>query len=245
MNRGTFITGTDTGVGKTVVSAALTIGLQRQGRHVGVMKPIETGISDSNVMSSDAARLRNLIASGIPIEEISPYRFTLPLAPLAAAQAERRVIDPGKIRKAYRLLADQSDYMVVEGAGGVLVPIAPRIDVADLIARLRLPVVIVGRSGLGGINHARLTIEALHRRNIRIIALVLNQTVPVRTKTARVQEQTTVDLLQRTAGVPVLGPLPYQSNVTQRFEHTVTRMAQSEVIKNLTQLVLGIGGESH
>jgi len=245
MNRGIFITGTDTGVGKTVVSAALTIGIEDQGRHVGVMKPIETGISTSNVMRSDAARLRNLIASEIPIEEISPYRFTLPLAPLAAAQAEHRMIDPGQILKAYRLLADRFDYMVVEGAGGVLVPIAPRIDVADLIARLRLPVVLVGRSGLGGINHARLTIEALHRRNIRIVALVLNQTVPGRTKTARIQEQATVDLLQREAGVPVLGPLPYQSSVTQRFEHTVIRMAGSEVIKNLTQLVLGIGGGSH
>ena len=245
MNRGIFITGTDTGVGKTVVSAALAIGIQRQGQHVGVMKPIETGISASNGMSSDAARLRNLIASEIPIEEISPYRFTLPLAPLAAAQAERQVIDPDTIRKAYRLLADQSDYMIVEGAGGVFVPITPQIDVADLIRRLRLPVVIVGRSGLGGINHARLTIEALCRRNIRIVALVLNRTVPVRTKTARIQEQATIDLLKRTAGVPVLGPLPYQSSITQRFEHTVTRMARSETIKNLTQLVMGIGEGSH
>ncbi len=243
MNRGIFITGTDTGVGKTVVSAALTLGLQRQGRHVGVMKPIETGISASNMMGSDAAKLRTLVADEIPFEEVSPYRFALPLAPRAAAQAEHRTIDPDTIRHTYGLLADRFDYMVVEGAGGVFVPIAPQTDVTDLISQLTLPVVIVGRSGLGGINHARLTIEALRQRNIQIVALVLNQTVPVRTQIARTQEQTTVDLLRQEAGVPVLGPIPYQSGVIRRFEQAAARLARSEAIKSLTQLVLETGGE--
>lgn len=242
MNRGVFITGTDTGVGKTVVSAALTVTLQHEGLRVGVMKPIETGTSPSTLMRSDAAKLRTLMTHNTPIEEVSPYRFRLPLAPLSAAQAEHRTIDPGTIRNAYRLLADRFDYTVVEGAGGVLVPIAPHTDVIDLIARLKLPVVIVGRSGLGGINHARLTIEALCRRNIRIVALVLNQTVPVRTKTARIQEQTTVALLRKEAGVPVLDPIPYQSGFTRHFRQTAVRLARSETIKNLAQLVLRSGG---
>jgi len=237
MNRGIFITGTDTGVGKTVVSAALAVALQHRGLRVGIMKPIETGIPLSTSLQSDAAKFRNLITGDIPLEDISPYRFVLPLAPLAAAQAEHRTINPGTIQKAYHLLSDRFDHTIVEGAGGVLVPISPRTDVIDLMARLKLPAVIVGRSGLGGINHARLTITALHRRNIRIVALVLNQTVPVRTKTARLQEQTTVDLLQTEAGVPVLGPIPYQSGFTRRFRQTVVRLARLDAIMNLARLV--------
>jgi len=242
MNRGIFITGTDTGVGKTVVSAALAIGLQRHGLHVGVMKPVETGISSSTMTCSDAARLRNLVATEIPLEEVSPYRFTLPLSPLAAAQAERRTIDPNRIRKAYRLLAGRFDHTVVEGAGGVLVPITPYTDIIDLIVRLKLPAVIVGRSGLGGINHARLTLEALRRRKIPIVALVLNQTVPVRTKIARTQEQTTINLLRKEAGVPVLGPISYQAGLARRFRHTAVGLARSEAIKNLTRLVMEAHG---
>jgi len=242
VNHGIFITGTDTGVGKTVVSAALIVALQHEGLRVGVMKPVEAGTSPSTLMGSDAVKLRTLMTHDTPIEEVSPYRFRLALAPLAAAQAEHRTINPGTIRNTYRLLADRFDYTVVEGAGGVLVPIAPQTDIIDLIAQLKLPVVIVGRSGLGGVNHARLTIEALRRRPIRIVAVVLNQTVPVRTKIARTQEQTTVALLRKEAGVPVLGPIPYQSGLARKFQQTAVQLARSEAIKNLAQLVLRSGG---
>ena len=238
MRHGIFITGTDTGVGKTIVSAALAVALKRDGRSVGVMKPVETGIADSHMTQSDTARLRAVVDSKDPLETLCPYRFPLPLAPLAAAQAEQKTIDVNTIRHAYRLLADRYDYTVVEGAGGVLVPITPRTDVADLIACLNLPVVIVGRSGLGGINHARLTIESLRRRKIKIVALVLNRTVPVRTKTARIQEQTTVSLLRQETSLPVLGPIPYQSGLARRFLQTAVRLAQSEAITTLAQLVM-------
>jgi dethiobiotin synthetase len=242
MNRGIFITGTDTGVGKTVISAALAVALKHQGLTVGVMKPVETGVSASQSDRSDAARLRDVLQSEASLEAISPYRFALPLAPLAAAQAEQDTIDPSKIQNAYRLLSSRHDYTVVEGVGGILVPITPKTDVADLIAQLNLPVVIVGRSGLGGINHARLTIEALRQRKIRIVALVLNRTVPVRTKTAHIQEQTTVDLLRKESGLPVLGPLPYQSGLARRFHHTAVQLARSEAIKKLARLVMRAHG---
>ncbi len=220
MHTGIFVTSTDTGVGKTLVAAALAVALKKAGHMVGVMKPIETGISPSKATQSDTARLRSIIDSEEQIGAICPYRFALPLAPLAAAQAERQVINPETIRKVYRLLADRYDYTVVEGAGGVLVPITPDNDVADLIVRLKLPAVVIGRSGLGGVNHARLTIEALHRRKIPVVALVLNQTQSARSRTARIQERTTVELLRKQAGVPVLGPLPYQSGLTRRFRQS-------------------------
>lgn len=244
MNRGIFITGTDTGVGKTLVSAALAVALKKQGCTVGVMKPVETGVSTSKADLADAARLRAVIDSKDRLEAVSPYRFTSPVAPLAAAQAERRAIDPDIIRKIYRLLADRYDSVVVEGVGGVLVPITPTTDVTNLIARLKLPVVIVGRSGLGGINHARLTIEALRRRKIPIAALILNQTQPTRSKTARIQERTTVELLQKQAEVPVLGPLPYQSGLSRQFRQAAVRLAGSEAIKKLAQLVMTSDGRS-
>jgi dethiobiotin synthetase len=238
MNCGIFITGTDTGVGKTLVAAALAIALKKDRRTVGVMKPIETGVSPSKATQTDAARLRSAINSEEQLGAVCPYRFTLPVAPLAAARAERQTINPETIRKIYRLLAERYDCTVVEGIGGVSVPLTPTTDVTDLIAQLRLPAVVVGRSGLGGINHARLTIEALRRNNIPVVALVLNQTQPTRSKLARIQERTTVELLRKQAGVPVLGPLPYQSGVSRHFRQSTARLARSAAIMSLSKLVI-------
>ncbi|HJT19954.1 MAG TPA: dethiobiotin synthase, partial [Nitrospira sp.] len=99
MNRGIFITGTDTGVGKTVVAAALALQMKRQGLAVGVMKPVESGVSKSGLSRSDAARLQAIVESDDALGAICPFQFELPVAPLAAAQAERRQIDVGIIRK--------------------------------------------------------------------------------------------------------------------------------------------------
>ncbi len=245
MNQGVFITGTDTGVGKTLVAAAVAISLKKQGCNVGVMKPIETGVSPINLIQSDAARLRAIVESNDMFEAICPYHFRWPLAPLAAAQAERRGINPDIIRKVYRILSGRYDYMIVEGSGGVSVPITPRTDVIDIIIQLKLPAVIVGQAGLGGINHALLTIGALRRRKITIIAVILNQTAPTRSKIAHIQERTTVEILRKQAGVPVLGPLLYQSGMSQRFRHSANRVARSAAIKSLTKLMLASGRQNH
>ncbi|MBL8036218.1 dethiobiotin synthase [Nitrospira sp. CMX1] len=237
MNHGIFITGTDTGVGKTLVTAALALHFKKQGLSVGVMKPIETGVSPSREAQSDAARLRAIIESDEPLGAIRPYAFELPVAPLAAAQKEGQAINLETIKKIYRLLSSRYDFMVVEGVGGVRVPITPKIGVTDLIRLLRLPVVVVGRSGLGGINHALLTIEALQRSRIPILALVLNQTESARSAVARLQQRTTLEILRKQAGVPVLGPLPYEPGIPGRFRPAVQHLARSAAIKKLAQLV--------
>lgn len=234
--RGIFITGTDTGVGKTLVAAALAAHLKDRGRRVGVMKPIETGVVRARQNHSDAARLRAVVESEDAIGAICPYQFPLPLSPLAAAQAERTTIDPAAIRQVYRLLARDHEIMIVEGIGGAHVPIGKKTDMMDLIKRLRLPVVVVGRSGLGGINHALLTVEALRKRQLTVAALVLNATRPVRSQEARLQEKTTVEFLRRRAGVPVIGPLPYRSEAQKQFKKSVVRFAKSAAIKNLAAL---------
>lgn len=238
MNFGVFITGTDTGVGKTVVTAALALHLKKRGLTVGVMKPIETGVSTGRAARSDAARLQSIIQSDETLGAICPYSFELPVAPLAAAKAERQLISLDTIRKVYRPLSSRYDAMVVEGIGGVHVPIAAGSTVLDLIKLMRLPVIVVGRSGLGGINHALLTIEALHRRRIRIIALVLNRTQSVRSALARAQERSTVEILREQAGVPVLGPLLYQSGLPVRFRSIALHLAKSATTKKLAKLVL-------
>lgn len=237
MNHGIFITGTDTGVGKTLVAAALALHLKKRGLSVGVMKPIETGCSAGKESRSDAARLRSIIESEEPLGAICPYSFELPVAPLTAAQLNDQPINLDTIRKIYRLLSSRYEWMVVEGVGGVYVPITTRDNVMDLVKQLRLPVVIVGRSGLGGINHALLTIEALQRNRIPLLALVLNRTIPVRSDLARAQERSTVAILRKQSGVPVLGPLPYESGMPGRFRPAVTRLSRSSTLKKLALLL--------
>ncbi|HET8721396.1 MAG TPA: dethiobiotin synthase [Nitrospira sp.] len=234
---GVFVTGTDTEVGKTLVTAALALALKRQGRSVGVMKPIETGVSSSQPERSDAGRLRAAVESEETLGAICPYAFEQPVAPLAAAQAERRNIDLRVIRQVYRLLRDRYDYVVVEGIGGVRVPIAPKTDVMDVIKDLRLPAVVVGRAGLGGINHALLAVEALRRRKIPLVALVVNRTEPVRSAMMRLQEKTTVEALKRQAGVPVIGPLPYEPDLARSFRRSVARLARMSAMSALARSV--------
>ncbi len=236
-SRGVFVTGTDTAVGKTLVTAALALYLRKRGLTVGVMKPIETGVSRTKVAQSDAARLQAIVESDDALAAICPYRFELPIAPLAAAQAERSTIKFDVIAKLYRLLSPRYANMLVEGVGGVHVPVTPRGDVMDLIRSLKLPVIVVGRAGLGGINHALLTIEVLRRRKIPIVALVLNRTEAARSEIARVQEKTTVAILRKQAGVPVLGPLPYEAGLSRRFRPAVSKVAGTATIKELARLV--------
>src|SRR5437899_2328193 len=148
MTGGCFVTGTDTGVGKTVVAAALAICLRQRGLNVGVMKPVETGVGERGSTLSDAEYLRAAGGAVDPVDAIGPYRLAAPLAPLAAARQAGTVIEMDRILTAYERLAAGHTLMVVEGIGGVLVPIGHHFNVRDLIARLGLPTVVVGRATL-------------------------------------------------------------------------------------------------
>ena len=187
MKYGIFVTATDTGVGKTVVTAALAVALRTHGYAVGVMKPIETGVLSSEGTGSDAIRLREAARSSDMLTEIRPYVFRRPLAPLDAARLEKRTVRLPTIIRAFRTLQSRHEVVVVEGIGGVYVPITSSLDVSDLIYRMKLPTVVVGRVSLGGINHALLTLRALRQRKIPVLALVLNRTRPAQTVTAQLQ----------------------------------------------------------
>jgi dethiobiotin synthetase len=239
--RGIFITATDTGVGKTVVTAALAAALAKHGYAVGVMKPIETGVPSSADAGSDAARLRAAARSSDALTDIRPYAFRRPLAPLDAARLEKRTVTLPTIMRAFRSLQLRHEVLLVEGVGGVYVPITSSLDVSDLIYRMKLPTIVVGRVSLGGINHALLTLGVLRQRKISVLALVLNRTLPAQTATARAQERSTVRLLQQRAGVPVVGPLPYRSTLERTFHRKVTRLARTAAIMKLMRLVLASG----
>ena len=233
--KGVFVTGTDTGVGKTLVSSALIRRLVQMRRLVGVMKPVETGVHSNQLSESDAGRLMAAAGMADGIDEVSPYRFSAPLAPLAAASAEGQVIDFEAIMRRCGQLAACYSCVVVEGAGGLLVPMGKDWDMGDLISRLGLPVVLVGRAGLGGINHALLTLEALERRQIPVLALVLNETVLSSNSVEQEQRASTIALLQERVAVPVLGPIPYQSGLDCAWRDAVEQLAGSRPISELAE----------
>jgi dethiobiotin synthetase len=239
--RGIFITATDTGVGKTVVTAALAAALANHGYAVGVMKPIETGVPSSADAGSDAARLRAAARSSDALTDIRPYAFRRPLAPLDAARLEKKTVTLPTIMRAFRALQSRHEVLLVEGVGGVHVPITSSLDVSDLIYRMKLPTIVVGRVSLGGINHALLTLGALRQRKISVLALVLNRTLPAQTATARAQERSTMRLLQQRAGVPVIGPLPYRYTLERTFHSEVARLARTAAFTKLMRLVMASG----
>jgi dethiobiotin synthetase len=170
--RGVFVTGTDTGVGKTVVACALVRALRVRGIDVGAMKPIETGVGPGG--PADAIALRAAAGGRDPLADVCPQSFALAAAPEVAARAHGRAVDFAAIDAAWARLRARREFLVVEGAGGLLVPIAAQFSMADLAARLALPLVVVARAALGTINHTRLTLAAARARDLRVAGVVIS-----------------------------------------------------------------------
>ena len=170
--RGFFVTGTDTGVGKTVVACALLRGLRARGVDVGALKPIETGVGAGGPL--DALALREAAGVNDALDTICPQQFALPAAPTVAAAAEGRRVELAPVRRAFAALAARHACVVVEGAGGLLVPAAEGVSMADLARELGLPVLVVARASLGTINHTLLTLEAVAARGLALAGVVIS-----------------------------------------------------------------------
>lgn len=168
---GFFVTGTDTGVGKTVAACALVRGLRERGIDVGVMKPIETGVGVAGPL--DALALRDAAGVGDGIEEICPLQFAMPAAPNVAAAAEAREVDLELLAQSFAEIAGRHELMVVEGAGGLLVPTTSGSDMGDLAQQLDLAVIVVARMALGTINHTLLTLREVERRGLALAGVIL------------------------------------------------------------------------
>lgn len=173
---GLFVTGTDTGVGKTMISCLIAAAWKARGFDVGVIKPVETGDATMThgLFDSDGWLLRCAAAGREPMAAITPWRNLEPLAPMACAQSSGIPLDRGHLLSAMAAMAQRHDFLLVEGVGGVLVPLRKDYLVADLMAEVGLAALVVGRAGLGTINHTLLTIEALQRRGITVAGVVLN-----------------------------------------------------------------------
>jgi dethiobiotin synthetase len=171
---GLLVTGTDTGVGKTVVACALAADLVRRGLNIAVWKPAETGWNPSAEETSDAARLQRAAGSTEPLEVICPYRLREALAPAVAARVEGVFIDLGHLARLYHERRVSSDVLIVEGAGGLLVPLVDRTTYADLARDLDLSLLIVAPNRLGVINHTALTARVAAAEGLRVIGFVLN-----------------------------------------------------------------------
>lgn len=169
---GIFVTGTDTGVGKTVVACALARALRGRGVDVGAFKPCETGVGPAGPL--DALALRAASGADDPIEVICPQPFPLAAAPSVAAAALGREVDLPAIRTAATRLMTRHAFLVAEGAGGLLVPLAPGYAMADLARELGLPLLVVARAALGTINHTLLTLEAAERRGLPLAGVVIS-----------------------------------------------------------------------
>jgi dethiobiotin synthetase len=202
MTPGLFITGTDTGVGKTHVTALLLAELRRRGVHAAAFKPIACGGGGRN----DARIYRQLMNEEVPLDVINPVYLRHPLAPSVAAKLERKRIDLRVVFASYQLLTTNYSTILVEGAGGLLVPIKRKYFVADLARELGLPVVIVSRLSLGTINHTLLTVRQAQAMGLTVRGVILNDTLGRRRGLA---EHTNIRVVPEVCGVPLLCVVPH------------------------------------
>jgi len=181
MATGLFVTGTDTGIGKTHVAVALLRGFVAGGLRAVGMKPIAAGIAPGAAANDDVLALAEAGNVDAPLDERNPYAFMDAIAPHVAAARAGVTIDPARIVSAYRALAQRADAIVVEGAGGALVPIGPREDMLDVARALGLPVVLVVGVRLGCLHHALAAELAIRMRGLELAGWVANHIDPVMT----------------------------------------------------------------
>lgn len=212
---GYFVTGTDTGVGKTTVSRALLAAATARGLRTRCLKPAESGCeraADGTLVPRDARSLWEASDRSQPLESVCLYRFEEPVAPGVAATRLGTTVDFEAIaHSAAALRADAPDLFLVEGAGGLLVPLGAGRSIADLAMLLGLPLLIVARPTLGTINHTLLTVEAARHRGLSIRGVIFSAS-----STAVDAEaiQSNADEISAACGVPVLGALPYQTDLS-------------------------------
>lgn len=205
---GLFVTGTDTGVGKTFVSTLIIGELRAAGLTVGAYKPACSGAVETldGPVWEDVEALYEATGGLFDRDRISPQRFLAPLAPPVAAKSEERTIHADLLRSGAEWWSGKCDVLIVEGAGGLLCPLTETETFVDLAVSLGLPVLIVARATLGTINHSLLTIEAARRRGLTVAGVVLNEVVPAGDDAS---VATNADEITARTGIPVLGVVPH------------------------------------
>jgi len=213
VKQGFFITGTGTSVGKTVTTACLLSLYKKYRLNVGVMKPIETGVDPecSSSANSDAKFLMEVSQVSDPLSQVCPVRLKTAASPYQAAKMENRSIDIDHIIENFRLLADKYENLLVEGVGGLLVPLRSNYLVCDLIRDLGLPLLVVSRNALGTLNHTLLTLRVAEQAGLPVRGVILNRTEPGEKDAI---EEGHAGIITELSGIPVLGEIPFLGNIS-------------------------------
>lgn len=213
MAKGLFITGTDTGVGKTVITGGLAAVFRKAGIRSAAFKPVQTGgiAGEEGLLSEDALFYRAAADLPYSSRELNPCCLEPALSPNVAARVSGHTIDIKVITGAYQKLAAQNDLVLAEGAGGICVPIIDyHFTMADLALLLAMPLLVVARPGLGSINHTVLTVSYARQAGLEVSGIIFNG---YREEQATLAERTNPEVIEAMTGVPVLGKVPYLPGV--------------------------------
>lgn len=210
-----FLTGTGTGVGKTVAGCVIAAHWAAQGRSPRVMKPAESGcaLMDGNLVPRDALALKTAAGDPRPLEEICPYRYEIPLTPAHAAEREGEAPDMERIVDSIKALKEEENPLLVEGAGGLLAPLAEGVLMSDLALAANLPLVLVAPLGLGAINHTLLSVREARRQGLTILGVILSDTTGEAAPAAERNPAAIEELCG--ADAPLLGVIPYLRGVDE------------------------------
>ena len=210
-----FLTGTGTGVGKTVAGCIIAAHWAAQGKSPRVMKPAESGcaLEGGHLVPRDAIALRTAAGDGRPMEEICPYRYEIPLTPAHAAEREGAAPDLERIAGSIEALKKEKSPLLVEGAGGLLAPLAAGVLMSDLARRANLPLVLVAPLGLGSINHTLLSVREAGRQGLRVLGVILSDTTGEAIPAAERNPAAIADLCGENA--PLLGVIPHLAGVDE------------------------------
>jgi len=227
---GVFVTGTDTDCGKTLIAGGIARALLHKGFNVGVMKPVATWGDPrrepgarTRWISEDALHLRQGAATSDSLDLINPYCFKAAMAPWPAARQEKKTIDLNRIMNAYRELSRRHDFVVVEGVGGLMVPIKRDFFVLDLIARMHLAAIVVAHPDLGTLNHTLLTVKALKREGVPLAGVIINNW---RGKTRA--EQTNPQALRKILNRNIM-VVPHQPRFVSDFDAIARHLAKGGI----------------
>jgi dethiobiotin synthetase len=208
--KGFFVTGTDTDVGKTIISSGLAAVLKEKKIDVGVFKPLLSGIAREDP-ASDTSLLKLMSQTSLSYEEITPFEFKEPLAPYVAGMLEGKIVGIDEVVSHWEYIRGKHEFFIVEGAGGISVPLGERFLVSDLIKALQLPIVIVARPNLGTFNHIFLTVQYAKSLGLSIAGIVINGI----NDHPDLAEKTNPELIKKLCGVPILGITPKLNEVTK------------------------------
>jgi len=226
--KGFFVTGTDTDVGKTLIAAGITAALRQRGVKAGYFKPVQSGCPEENgkLIPTDARLVRELAGLSDPLDLLTPVTLRLHLAPGVAAAREGIKVDLARVAAAFRELAGRYGFLVVEGAGGLYVPLADTAFlVLDLARWLKLPLLVVARAGLGTINHTALTVIAARQAGLPVAGVILNRC----SLSPGLAEQTNPAVIEAITGVPILGKVPEIANLESPEGKRVFLRAMAEI----------------